>query len=189
MAEERLERLTGLVEELAQRLADLERRGAAAERAEGVARSLSRRVAEELRAGRRVPPTGEVLWAGSYWPSGELSFGWEERRSVEDLLAVADDRLARVLAAFASPARLALVKALLGGERSTGELMAGLGLRTTGQLYHHLNNLIAAGVVVQRARNRYGLNPARLRLVLAVLAVGPEIAAGQGAAAGTMSPG
>ena len=132
-------------------------------------------MAEGLRAGGGPTPAGGLLWAGAYWPSGEVSFGWEERRSVEDLLAVSDDRLARVLAAFANPARLALVKALLTGERTAAELMTRLELRTTGQLYHHLNDLIGADLVVPRARNRYGLNPARLRLVLAVLAVGPEI--------------
>jgi DNA-binding transcriptional ArsR family regulator len=58
--------------------------------------------------------------------------------------------------ALASETRLAMLRELFAGERSTAELMEAVGL-DRGQLYHHLRDLFVHGLVRQPVRGRYVL--------------------------------
>jgi hypothetical protein len=84
--------------------------------------------------------------------------------------------LARLLAALGHPARLALVRAVLAGAATSQELAATAGAGSTGQLYHHLKDLIAVGVVEQAGRNRYRIEPAKVVPLLVILAAAGDVA-------------
>lgn len=101
-------------------------------------------------------PTGEpVAWQQSAGTSGLLDVEW-------------DDRVA-ALSALAHPVRLDLVRGILLGRRSTAELAETQGLGTTGQLHHHLRQLVAAGWVAQTSRGHYAVPAARVVPLLALV--------------------
>ncbi len=85
------------------------------------------------------------------------------------IFAVPLDGSVRVLAALASMPRLALYRAVLEHPATSGELMKAAGLNTTGQLYHHLRELIGAGLIAQEGRDRYALVPERLPAARTIL--------------------
>ncbi|MDQ2786124.1 MAG: winged helix-turn-helix domain-containing protein [Chloroflexota bacterium] len=85
------------------------------------------------------------------------------------IFAVPLDGSVRVLAALASMPRLALYRAVLEHPATSGELMKAAGLNTTGQLYHHLRELIGAGLIAQEGRDRYALVPERLPAARSIL--------------------
>lgn len=58
--------------------------------------------------------------------------------------------------------RLLLVRHILHGARTTGELAEIDGLGTTGQLYHHLRQLVGAGWLRSSARGQYAVPPERV---------------------------
>lgn len=92
------------------------------------------------------------------------------------IFAVPLDGSVRVLAALASMPRLALYRAVLDQPATSSALMAAAGLNTTGQLYHHLRELIGAGLIVQEGRDRYALVPERLPATRAILSAALGVA-------------
>lgn len=80
--------------------------------------------------------------------------------------------------ALSSPARLRIVGALVAGEASTGDLAARLADGTTGQLFHHVKELLAAGLVHQPRRGVYALRPQHAVPLLAVLSAAIDLSAG-----------
>jgi DNA-binding transcriptional ArsR family regulator len=113
-------------------------------------------------AGAATLGEGEVLWAGEHG----LPQIWDL-----DLPSVA-----RLLAALGHPARLALVRALLAGVRTSQELQEVINSGSAGQLYHHLKDLIAAGVVDQAGRSRYRISDSRIVPLLVILAAAGDVA-------------
>lgn len=81
--------------------------------------------------------------------------GYASESDVGKML-VTDIELVRFAAAFTSPWRLKIIRALARGSRTSREIAEQTGL-VGGQLYHHLNELIRAGFVRQEARNCYSL--------------------------------
>jgi len=73
------------------------------------------------------------------------------------------DRRVRVLSALADPARLAVVDALMLGDRAPGDLAASLGIRSN-LLAHHLHVLEDAGIVA-RSRSEADRRRGYVRLV------------------------
>ncbi|HEY3873766.1 MAG TPA: winged helix-turn-helix domain-containing protein [Actinocrinis sp.] len=116
--------------------------------------------------------------------SGQGTFGRHKmmiarRAKLPDVLDVEPDQLARVFAALASPARVVLVRALLDGPLTSQELRARLDDPSVGQLYHHLNQLLAAGLVVQPGRSLYALPRGNeIALCIGLLAAGHLIEGG-----------
>ncbi len=92
------------------------------------------------------------------------------------IFAVPLDGSVRVLAALASMPRLALYRAVLERPATSGELMKAASLNTTGQLYHHLREMIGAGLIVQEGRDRYALVPERLPAARTILGAALGIA-------------
>ncbi len=78
--------------------------------------------------------------------------------------------LDRVLAALGHPVRLRLLRAIVHGRRTKADLEQLEGLGTTGQLYHHLKTLEAAGWVRVLERGTYGVPGERVIPLLAILA-------------------
>ena len=91
---------------------------------------------------------------------------------VTDLRSARSTRgvIAARLAALSHPSRLELLMGVVRGATSTTELAAELGTGSTGQLYHHLNQLVAAGWLQTRSRGRYEIPAGRRDALAAVLA-------------------
>jgi DNA-binding transcriptional ArsR family regulator len=65
-------------------------------------------------------------------------------------------QMAGLYQALASETRLAMLRELFAGPRTTAELMEAVGL-DRGQLYHHLRDLFVQGLVKQPQRGQYTL--------------------------------
>ncbi|MFT3875090.1 MAG: winged helix-turn-helix domain-containing protein [Propioniciclava sp.] len=111
---------------------------------------------------------GAVLFAGAIeGERGPLSFQWT--RPI-DFFAEDDwTAHAATLAALGHPARLALLRRLFDGPATAAELAEQADLSSVGVVYHHLNQLTAAGWVRALGGGRHGLNPQRAVALLAVL--------------------
>lgn len=113
---------------------------------------------------------GGVLFAGSVrLPAGE-QYGWQMGFSTDDLLADDGSEAADRLAALGNPVRLRLLREILGGRRTATELTALEGVGTSGQIYHHLRQLVAAGWLHAAARGRYEVPAGRVVPLLVALA-------------------
>jgi DNA-binding transcriptional ArsR family regulator len=64
--------------------------------------------------------------------------------------------MAGLYQALASETRLAMLRELFAGPRTTAELMEAVGL-DRGQLYHHLRDLFVQGLLQQPQRGQYKL--------------------------------
>ncbi len=179
---------------LAQRLRAVERRLAAlegrpaagAERtprgagtgALGLLRSLARQAAPPR---PRKERSGTVAYVGVTWRGDEEHQGAREH-AIAGLLEADWAGTAGLLECLGSAPRLALIGALLAGPADRRALQAALGEASTGQLYHHLRDLQAAGLLEQRRRGEYRLADHALVPLLAVLAAGLDLARGVPAA-------
>lgn len=101
------------------------------------------------RRAEAIGAAGVVTYAGAYRsPAGKGEYRWNRpEQTAEELLGQDDSAVARVLAALGHPQRLALLKAILARPGSAAELIERVGLTSTGQIYHHLNTLQAAGLI------------------------------------------
>ena len=123
----------------------------------------------------QVPPPGAVLYTGSVGLPGGGVADWQYALTTDDLLARDWSRPASssALAALGHPVRLRLLQAIATGTVAVSELAALEGVGTTGQVYHHVNQLIAAGWVQSTARGHYGIPAERIvPLLVVVLAAG-----------------
>jgi hypothetical protein len=118
----------------------------------------------------RLPAeTGGVLFTGAVpLPTGEY-YEWQQGAKTEDLLTHDWAELSGALAALGHPVRLMLLKEILNGARSTAELQEHESLGTTGQLYHHLRQLVAAGWLRTTGRGQYAVPGSRVVPLLVVL--------------------
>lgn len=108
---------------------------------------------EGLRA--RMEGNGGVLFTGTVeLPTGGRAV-WQEAFSTDSLLEADWSLCAESLTALGHPIRLLLLGEVLRGVRTTSDLGAIKGLGTTGQLYHHLRQLVAAGWLRTSGRGRY----------------------------------
>ncbi|MFG3319281.1 ArsR/SmtB family transcription factor [Streptomyces sp. NPDC048171] len=163
------------MEQLEQRVADLERRLAALEEAgerpaprpgegdfwalEGLKEQLA-----ELGAA-----DGGVLFTGAVrLPTGE-QYGWQHGTLTDGLLDADWAESAEVFAALGHPVRLRLLREILGGRRTAAELAELDGVGTTGQIYHHLRQLTGAGWLHATGRGRHEVPPGRVVPLLVAL--------------------
>lgn len=111
---------------------------------------------------------GAVMLVGSVaLPDGTAE--WQQGASAGGLLETDWSEMAAALAALAHPVRLELVRRILNGTHATAELASLEGLGTTGQLHHHLRQLVSAGWVRQSGRGSYEVPAARVVPVLVVV--------------------
>jgi DNA-binding HxlR family transcriptional regulator len=97
---------------------------------------------------------------------------------VHDLLAVDENVIARQLAAVGSPVRVRILRELADGPLQTNELQTRLDEPSAGQLYHHLRELVATGLVVQPRRSVYELPPRAVVPLLVLVACARDLPAG-----------
>ncbi|ONK10111.1 winged helix-turn-helix domain-containing protein [Streptomyces sp. MP131-18] len=167
--------------ELEERVAELERRVAALETegAAGAARGHAEPVAadfwalEGLKA--RLAGTGAeaadgaVLFTGAVRIPAGGRYEWQYGLPTGDVLDADWTQAAERFAALGHPVRMRLVREILGGRDTVAELARLDGLGTTGQIYHHLRQLTAAGWLHAAARGRYEVPPVRVVPLLVAL--------------------
>ncbi|OOC54888.1 MULTISPECIES: ArsR/SmtB family transcription factor [Nocardiopsis] len=161
-----------------ERLADLEARVAALEdgahgrsaRA-GAAARPPEDVFFALNALReQVTGRGGVVFAGIVRGEGEENgLEWQQGLPVERLEGADWSRHAASLDALGNPVRLQLLHAVWDGTSTVAELAERSDFGTTGQIYHHVNLLAAAGWLTTVRRGHYAIPPERVVPLLAIL--------------------
>ncbi|GGT54503.1 ArsR/SmtB family transcription factor [Streptomyces purpureus] len=160
--------------ELEERLAELERRIAALEQARSAAPEVGEGdfwALEGLKAqlAEVGAADGGVLFTGAVrLPTGER-YDWQYGALTEGLLAGDWSEVTDSLAALGHPVRLRLLREILGGLRTAAELAELAEIGTTGQIYHHLRQLTAAGWLHTTGRGRYEVPGTRVVPLLVVL--------------------
>ncbi|MBA8794161.1 DNA-binding transcriptional ArsR family regulator [Friedmanniella endophytica] len=166
------------------RYEELERRVAAVEQALGLAGPADPApteptldqgmfwILEGLRARLPEGSAGAVTFAGAV-RTDDGPVEWQYGRATDDLLGLDDDSRELVterLAALGHPVRLRLLLAVLRGHRTAAALAELDGMGTTGQVYHHVRALTAAGWLSAAGRGRLRVPPERVVPLLTVLA-------------------
>jgi DNA-binding transcriptional ArsR family regulator len=178
-----LAELTEVVGDLAARIAALEA-GPSVEPARADAdTSIVRSMIDEIEAaGDGSTDGGTVLYAGAVPSAGRLA-AWQMNRTADDLLAADPATTARLLAALGSPQRVQIVQLLIASPATTSELTARLDEPSAGQLFHHLKELLAAGVIHQPRRGVYAVHPQHVVPLLTVISCSVDLTAGSTATA------
>jgi hypothetical protein len=154
--------------ELEERVAALEERLAALEGKRSGPDPVKFWALDGLRE-RLAAETGGVLFTGAVpLPTGEY-YEWQQGATADDLLKTDWSELSGAFAALGHPIRLLLLREILRGARSTAELQEHESLGTTGQLYHHLRQLVAAGWLRTTGRGQYAVPGSRVVPLLVVL--------------------
>ncbi|MER5777216.1 winged helix-turn-helix domain-containing protein [Streptomyces sp. NPDC002039] len=159
--------------------------------------SLEERVAELERRlsaleGRDTPATEPPPAEGTFWalegwkdrgvdgvlftgaatlPTGE-HYQWQQAHTTRGLLGdeIDPQRTAEALAALGSPVRVRLLREILAGRRTAGELTDLDGVGTSGQVYHHLRQLTATGWLHTTGRGRHEVPASRVVPLLVLFA-------------------
>ena len=118
----------------------------------------------------RVGEPGAVLFTGTVRPPGSERIEWQEGRLASELLADDWSQSAARLTALAHPVRLLLLREILLGTQTVAALSDLPRLGTSGQLYHHLRQLVSAGWLRSSARGQYAVPAERVVPLLTVLA-------------------
>lgn len=164
--------LRTLVEALTDRVARLEdSRSRAAHRDTAIVEGLLRDLDGDG-SGTTGPATVVYAGAGTW---GDGTAAWQAAREWDEVVEAADEPVARILSALANGTRLRIVGELLRGRRTTAELTEQLDQPSSGQLFHHLKELIAAGVVHQPVRGTYAIRVQHVVPILAVLSAALDL--------------
>ncbi|WP_158891058.1 ArsR/SmtB family transcription factor [Amycolatopsis anabasis] len=119
---------------------------------------------------RLTERTGGVLFTGSvHLPTGE-HYEWQQGARTEALLEADWAESGAAFAALGHPVRLQLLRHVLAGTHAVTELQELDSVGTTGQLYHHLKQLVAAGWLRTASRGRYQVPGERIVPLLVLLA-------------------
>lgn len=116
----------------------------------------------------RYPDDDVVLYGGTM-SVGEGGYRWQYALPTETVLDADFADAAPALTALAHPVRLALLQAVLTGTHTTADLSALPGLGTSGQVYHHLNQLASAGWLRSPRRGRWEVPGERTIPLLALI--------------------
>ena len=116
----------------------------------------------------RVPDPGAVFFAGSVQvAAGPVQ--WQVGFPTDRILEADWAAQAQSIAALASPVRLSILQAVMSGASSVAELSADEHMGTTGQLYHHLNQLVGQGWLLSSGRGHYEIPGERIIPLLVIL--------------------
>lgn len=127
---------------------------------------------DALKSRTSVEEREAVLFAGRI-SLDEGPVEWQQERSSENILSSEWGSSAAALGALGHPVRLELLRYILNGTRKTADLAALDILGTTGQLHHHLRQLVDAGWLQAVTRGYYEIPPARvIPLMTCIIAAG-----------------
>lgn len=125
---------------------------------------------EALRALSGDDDNGAVLFAGTTTPPGmEGPIEWQWARSGDDLAASDWAVAATRLSALAHPVRIAILQAIYQGRDSAADLASGDDFGTSGQIYHHISQLTAAGWLTSSRRGHYMVPPDKVIPLLTLI--------------------
>ena len=116
-----------------------------------------------------LPAPGGVVYAGSVDLPGGRHADWQYGL---DTAALTDEDWADRadgIAALSHPVRLQMLQEILLGMATVGQLSALDGVGTTGQIYHHLRTLTAAGWLQSTGRGRYEVPVVRIVPLLVLI--------------------
>lgn len=103
---------------------------------------------------------------------GEQHFKVRVQEQMQPFFEADAEHLAHVVAALGSPHRITIVRALCTGPRTALQLQEELGMGSVGQLYHHLKELLATGLVTQDRRSVYTIPPTKRMWIYLILMAG-----------------
>ncbi|MGW4032579.1 ArsR/SmtB family transcription factor [Streptomyces sp. NPDC004838] len=112
---------------------------------------------------------GGVLFAGSVRMSAGQRYEWQFGALTEELLEADWSETVDSFAALGHPVRLCLLRVILEAPRTAAELAELDGFGTTGQIYHHLRQLTAAGWLHSSDRGRHEIPAPRVVPLLVLL--------------------
>lgn len=92
----------------------------------------------------------------------EQDVRWRQRLALQSVFAASPELLAQLFAALSSPHRVIILRTLCEGPRTSQQLQELLGMGSAGQLYHHLKELLATGLILQRGRSAYTIEPTKV---------------------------
>lgn len=115
------------------------------------------------------PEGGAVLFAGMIRLSEHEQYEWQWGEPGGVLLDTDWSLLAPALSALAHPVRLQLLKEVLTGTHAVAELQAGGSFGTSGQVYHHLRQLVSTGWLRPAGRGSYAIPPDRVIPLMVIL--------------------
>ena len=172
MSQDELDDLRARVERIEQQLAGDPAAGAAAAAAAAPpgppAEGATWWLLDEL--GRRHPQPA-VAYGGTGRDADGRTVHWQITRDSTELVETDWSASAAALAALGHPSRLQILQLVARGEAQTAaELARAEGLGTTGQIYHHLRQLVAGGWLRATTRGRHQVPDDRLVPLLVVLA-------------------
>jgi ArsR family transcriptional regulator, arsenate/arsenite/antimonite-responsive transcriptional repressor len=122
------------------------------------------------------PAHGFLTYDGSIELGGK-QLKMRSRRPATAAFSADAESVARIFGALGSPHRILMVRALCDGPKTGQQLEESAGISSTGQLYHHLKELLAAGLVTQPARSLYALRPASIIALCVALMLASDLAA------------
>lgn len=116
-----------------------------------------------LPTGPELPQERGAL-QGAFSCEGSVQFAgqrldWRQNLPLQPIFAASPELLAQLFAALSSPHRVIILRTLCEGPRTSQQLQELLGMGSPGQLYHHLKELLAAGLILQRGRSAYTIEP------------------------------
>jgi hypothetical protein len=114
--------------------------------------------------------SGGVLYTGSVDLPGDRHAEWQITAGTDSLLEADWSQYSGAIAALGNPVRLSLAQAVVNGTTTVAALAALEQFGTTGQVYHHVNQLLTAGWLTASARGHYAVPPARIVPLLVILA-------------------
>ena len=116
--------------------------------------------------------TGRVVYTGCFASGGRESV-WTGQYSNDNLLKLIEDRSAeKVLNCIGSGDKLNIMLALLRKPMTVAQIVSEGGFNSTGQVYHHLNALIAADLVLEDPNSNKGtyiIAPYRVQGIIMLL--------------------
>lgn len=112
---------------------------------------------------------GAVMLVGSVTLPTGTPVAWQQATGTSGLFDVEWSDRSAALNALGHPVRLELLRHILSGVHGTSELAAIEALGTTGQLHHHLRQLLSTGWVKQSGRGVYEVPASRIIPLLACL--------------------
>lgn len=122
---------------------------------------------EGLRA--RVPHPGAVMLVGSVHTPNGVEARWQTGSLAQDFFDSDFADRAEALSALAHPARLRIIQRLMTDAVTVHDLAATEEFGTSGQIYHHLKQLVSTGWLRTAGRGRYEVPVDRIVPLLGIL--------------------
>jgi DNA-binding transcriptional ArsR family regulator len=122
------------------------------------------------------PERGRVVYSG-LGPWADHAVVWQMERAWDEVVAHEPEGVARTFAALSSPVRVRIIGALVDGPTPTAALAERIDVGTSGQLFHHLRDLLAAGLVHQPQRGVYAVRAQHVLPLLAAMSAAMDLAA------------